>query len=249
MTAIRADVCVAACADAWRGDGEIVARPIGIIPAIAARLARATFEPDLVLSDGDAYLVSGTWPVGKAPTGPVEGWLPYRAVFEMAWAGKGHIMMMPAQVDRYGNANLSAIGTYAKPTRQLVGVCGAPGNTVNNTTSYWVPKHRTRNFPEHVDVVCGVGYDNAATAGAAAQRYLDLRRVVTNLAVLDFETTTRSMRLISVHPGVDVDEVIANTGFALIVEGEVPETRSPRPAEMTLIEQLDPDNLRFREVP
>ncbi|MEE2058999.1 CoA-transferase subunit beta [Rhodococcus artemisiae] len=248
-TPTRADVCVVACAEAWRGDGEIVARPIGVVPSIAARLARATFAPDLLLSDGDAYLVTGTWPIGRVPEGDIEGWLPYRSVFEMAWGGKGHIMMMPAQVDRYGNANLSAIGDYAKPTRQLVGVCGAPGNTVNNTTSYWVPKHLARSFPSRVDVVCGVGYDSAETAGSAAQKFHEVRRVITNLAVLDFDTSTRSMRLVSVHPGVDVEDVHASTGFPLGVTGEVPETRTPTAAEMALIEQIDPDNLRYSEVP
>ncbi len=41
--ATRADVCVVACAEAWRGDGEMLASPIGLIPTIGARLARATF--------------------------------------------------------------------------------------------------------------------------------------------------------------------------------------------------------------
>jgi hypothetical protein len=50
----RAEVVAVACADAWRGDGEIVASPFGTIPAIGARLARLTFEPDLVLTDGEA---------------------------------------------------------------------------------------------------------------------------------------------------------------------------------------------------
>ena len=62
----RAEICALACAEAWRGDGEIFASPIGIIPTIGALLARATFEPDLLLSDGEALFVAGTWPVGAA---------------------------------------------------------------------------------------------------------------------------------------------------------------------------------------
>ena len=53
-TATRAEVCVVACAEAWRGDGEILASPMGTIPTLGARLARLTFEPDLLLSDGEA---------------------------------------------------------------------------------------------------------------------------------------------------------------------------------------------------
>ena len=49
----RAEVCVVACAEVWRGDGEILASPIGTVPMIAVRLAVSTFEPDLVYTDGD----------------------------------------------------------------------------------------------------------------------------------------------------------------------------------------------------
>ena len=246
----RAEVCVVACAEAWRGDGEIVASPIGTIPTIGARLARATFEPDLLLSDGEALFMAGSWPVGEPAPGPVEGWVPYRSIFDIAWGGKRHTMMSPGQIDRFGNANISAIGDFARPTRQLLGMRGAPGNTVSHSTSYWVPRHRTRTFVPRVDVVCGVGYDSAAAAGPAASRFLALRRVVTNLAVLDFGTAEHAMRLVSVHPGVSVDEVAANTGFELTIEGDILQTRMPTPDELRLIREiLDPHLARYREVP
>jgi len=53
----RAEVCVVACAEAWRGDGAILASPMGLIPSLGARLARLTFAPDLLLTDGEAYLL------------------------------------------------------------------------------------------------------------------------------------------------------------------------------------------------
>jgi acyl CoA:acetate/3-ketoacid CoA transferase beta subunit len=245
----RAEVCVVACAEAWRGDGELLASPMGLIPSIGARLARASFEPDLLLTDGEARYIAGTWAVGTPPTGPVEGWLPFRTVFDLVWSGRRHVMMGPSQIDRYGNANISAIGDFDRPSRQLLGVRGAPGNTVNHPTSYWVPKHLRRTFVPRVDVVSGVGYDNAAKAGPSASRYLDLRRVVTNLAVLDFAAPDGAMRVASVHPGVSVDEVVANTGFELVIE-DVPETRLPSEEELRLIrEVIDPAGLRNREVP
>lgn len=245
----RAEICVIACAEVWRNDGEIVASPMGLVPSIGARLARATFAPDLMLSDGEAAFVAGTWAVGAAAPGPVESAYPYRTVFDLLWHGKRHVMMGPSQIDRFGNANISAIGDFAKPTRQLLGVRGAPGNTVNNPTSYWIPRHAARTFVESVDMVSGVGYDRAAAAGPAAQRYHDLRNVITNLAVLDFQTDERRMRLASVHPGVSVDEVVAHTGFDLVIDGDVPQTRLPTEEELTLIrEVIDPKGLRDREV-
>jgi hypothetical protein len=99
-------------------------------------------------------------------------------------------------------------------------------------------------------MVSGVGYDRARDAGPAARAFLDLRRVVTNLAVLDFGGPDHCMRLVSVHPGVTVDEVAAATGFELAVEGEVPLTRLPTEAELALIRGvIDPDGLAAREVP
>ena len=244
----RADVCVIACAEAWRGDGEILASPIGLIPTIGARLARATFEPELLLSDGEAMLTQGTWAIGEPPP-VIEGWIPYRAVFDLIYGGRRHVMMGPSQIDRYGNINISAIGDFDRPTRQLLGVRGAPGNTVHHPTSHWVPRHSLRSFVPAVDMVSGVGYDRAALAGPSAARYHELRRVVSNLGVFDFATPDHRMRLVSVHPGVSVPEVCAATGFELAVPDEVPVTRSPTSAELDLIRDvIDPRGLRLGEV-
>ncbi len=237
-------MCAVACARAWRGDGEILASPITLIPTIGARLARATTDPDLLLSDGEAALAAGVWAVGEPPPA-LEGWMPFRSVFDICWAGRRHVMMGPSQLDRHGNANISAIGDFDRPTRALLGMRGAPGNTANHPTSYWVRRHGPRVFVPRVDVVCGIGYDKAG-----AGKFLDLRRVVTNLAVLDFGGPDRTMRLVSVHPGVTVDEVVAATGFELDVPGEVPESPLPTEDELRLIrEVIDPKGLRDKEVP
>ena len=244
----RAEVCAIACAEAWRGDGEILASPIGVIPTIGARLARATFEPDLLLTDGEAMLGQGTWAIGGRPE-VIEGWLPYRAIFDLIYNGTRHVMMIPSQIDPHGNVNISAIGEFSRPRAALLGVRGAPGNTVNHPTSYWVPRHTPRTFVARVDMVSGVGYDRAAQAGPAASRYHELRRVVSNLGVFDFASPDRAMRLVSVHPGVGVDEVRAATGFDLVIPGDVPQTRQPSADELRLIRSvIDPGGSRSAEV-
>jgi acyl CoA:acetate/3-ketoacid CoA transferase beta subunit len=249
-TVSRAEVCIAACADTWRGDGEILASPMLTVPTIAARTARATFEPDLLLSDGESRLIAGTWEVDEQPPAEaVEGYIPFRKIFDILWSGKRHVMMSPSQIDRFGNANISALGDFARPSRQLLGVRGAPGNTVNHPTSYWVPKHSPRVFVDRVDMVAGVGYDRAAAVGGDVERDLDIRRVVTNLAVLDFGGADHRARLLSVHPGVSVDEVVAATGFELDIPVEVPESRPPNAEELRVIrEVVDPRGLRDKEV-
>jgi acyl CoA:acetate/3-ketoacid CoA transferase beta subunit len=250
VSASRAEVCAVAVADAFRGDGEILASCFGTIPQVGARLARLSFAPDLLMTDGIAYLRADVAPVsGDAGGEPiVEGWLPFRRVFELLWSGRRHVVMMASQIDRHGNHNFACIGPHEKPSAQLIGMRGAPGNTISHATSYWVPNHGPKVFVEKVDVVCGVGTDRAAALGRGG-RFHDLRRVVSNLGVFDFATPDRSMRLASVHPGVSVDEVVAQTGFALAVPERVPETRLPTDAELRLIrERIDPAGARDREL-
>jgi acyl CoA:acetate/3-ketoacid CoA transferase beta subunit len=257
--ASRAEVCAVAMADAFRGDGEILVSCFGTIPAIGARLARLTFAPDLLLTDGIAHLLENVQPVSTAkPSGSsgspngdavIEGWLPFRSVFDLLWSGRRHVVMMASQIDRFGNHNFACIGPHAKPKAQLLGMRGAPGNTVNHTNSYWVPAHTDKVFVEQVDVVSGIGYDRAKALGRGA-RFHEIRRVVSNLGVFDFATADRSMRLVSLHPGVTAEEVRAATRFPLAADGAVATTRAPTAEELRIVrEVLDPANLRDREVP
>ncbi|MFC8676911.1 CoA-transferase subunit beta [Streptomyces griseorubiginosus] len=249
MTEItRAEVCAAACADAWRDAGEVLAHAVGVVPSIGARLARLTTSPDLVLTDGEAYFMSEPPPLGRtaADGGVVEGWVPYRRVFDLVASGRRQSMMGASQIDRYGNQNISLIGDWRRPKRQLIGVRGAPGNTANHRTDYWVARHTPKVFVEKVDVVCGVGNDRArGTKGLGFHR---LGVVITDLAVLDYDAEGR-LRVRSLHPGVTAEEVRVNTGFEIDTSG-AGETRLPDPGELRLIrEVVDPRGLRDREVP
>jgi acyl CoA:acetate/3-ketoacid CoA transferase beta subunit len=245
----RADVCAAAIADAFKDDGEIFASPMGLLPMLGVRLAKLTSNPDLVISDGESLFLAGVPPL-FAKGDVVEGWIPFRKVFDVVAYGKRHVMMGATQVDRHGNQNISAIGDFAQPKRQLLGSRGAPGNTVNNRTSYWVPKHSPRVFVDRVDIVSGVGPQLAKQAGPAAAKHNDIHRVVTNLAVFDVKGADDTLRLLSVHPGVHVDEVREATGFELQLDRDVPETREPTMEELIIIrEVLDPKSLRHKEVP
>ena len=177
-----------------------------------------------MISDGESLFLAGTPPL-FAKADVVEGWIPFRKVFDVVAYGKRHVMMGATQVDRHGNQNISAIGPFAQPKRQLLGSRGAPGNTVNNRTSYWVPKHSTRVFVEKVDIVSGVGPALAKKAGPAAARFNDIHRIVSNLGVFDVTGPEDTVRLLSVHPGVTVDEVVENTGFELDVSCGRPRRR------------------------
>ncbi|MFW6092590.1 MAG: CoA-transferase subunit beta [Pseudomonadota bacterium] len=242
-----AELCICAAAEAFRGDGERLATSIGLVPRLAAGLAKLTFEPGLMMTDGEAYLVSEPVPVG--PRGDyrpkIEGIMNYERVFDVLNRGKRHAMVTPVQLDRFGQMNISVIGDYAKPKTQLLGVRGYPGNTINNTNSMFVPNHGSRTFVSgEVDMVGGIGYNPARWPGGVRPRFLDLRLIVTNLAVMDFQGPDNGIRVRSLHPGVSLEQVRENTGFELAVADELAETPAPTAEQLEILDRLDPHDLR-----
>ena len=185
---------------------------------IAGRLAKATFESAMVMTDTVSVLAANTIPVGDPDAERlVEAWMPYRDLFDIVWSGRRHIVMGASQIDPYGNQNFAAIGDWKKPKAQLLGLRGAPGNLVNNTTSYWIPNHSTRSFVEKVDVVSGPGYDRVSELSGWIQSNHEIRQIVSNLGILNFSNQEKRMQLVSCHPNVTVEEIIAATGFELLV--------------------------------
>ena len=242
----RAEYCAIACAEIFSGAGEIMASPMATLPLIGARLARLTTEPDLLITDGEALIFADTPAVGAKA--PIEGWMPFRKVFDVVASGRRHVVMGANQIDRHGNQNLSAFGPLQHPTRQMFGVRGAPGNTINHPTSYWVGKHSSRVFCDNVDIVSGVGYDQVDPENPAF-RFLHLHRVVSNLGVFDFGGPGHTFRALSLHPGVTANQVAENTSFEVAGLDEAWVTREPTEEELHLIrEVLDPRSLRDREV-
>lgn len=242
----RAEICAVACAELFRDAGEIMVSPMTTMVSIGARLARLTFAPDILLTDGEAQLLADTPAIGA--TGPVEGWMPFGRVFEtLAW-GRRHVVMGANQIDRHGNQNLSAFGPLQHPSRQMFGVRGAPGNTINHATSYWVGNHCPRVFCESVDIVSGIGWDKV-DPGNPAYRFVNIHRVVSNLGVFDFGGPGHTMRAVSLHPGVDPDQVRSNTSFEIDGLDAAPQTRLATAEELALIrERIDPRGLRDKEV-
>lgn len=244
-----AELCITAAAEAWRDAGEVLASGLGLVPRLAAGLAKLTFSPDLMMTDAECLLVAEPVPVGKRGDGyrmPVEGWLPFRKVFDLLWSGRRHAMTMPTQIDRFGAINISFIGgTFEKPKVQLLGVRGIPGNTINHPCSFFVADHSKRSFVEGVDMVSGCGYDPQRWQAGVRRDFHRLGLVVTNLAVLDFEGPEHAMRLRSLHPGVTLEQVDAATSFPLARAADVGATPVPTPEQLGLIRTvLDPHDLR-----
>lgn len=241
------DLCIVACSEAFRGNGEIVATGVGPVPRLAAGLAKLTHSPELMMTDGEAYLVEQPVPIG--PRGYDDrakaGWLPFSRFFDAAvWSGRRHAMVTPTQLDRFGQINLSYMGgTYDRPRTQMLGVRGFPGNTIYHPNSFFFPAHSARTFVDQVDMISGAGYNPAKRVAGGNYSGMDLRLIVTNLCVMDFGGTDNAIRVISLHPGVTFDEVQDATGFAL-VKGDLVETPLPTAEQLDVIASLDPHNIR-----
>ena len=207
-----------ACADIFRGEGRILASAFGTAPRLGARLAKATFSPELVLTDGATTIVDAE--------GTPLGHLGFSRVFDLVWAGRRHAVLGASQLDRHGNANLSCIGPWERPKIQLLGARGLPGNTRCHGCSYWIPNHGPRVLVDAVDFVSGLGTNNGAH---------ELRRLVTDLGVFDFAGPDGTVRLRTLHPGATEDQVHERTGFPVHVPADVGETRGPTPQELDLL--------------
>jgi len=243
-----AELCIFACTQAFRNNGEVIATGVGPVPRLAAGLAKLTHSPELMMTDGEAYLVEQPVPLG--PRGYDDrkpaGYLPFSRFFDAAvWTGRRHAMVTPTQIDRFGQINLSQLGgTHHQPKTQMLGVRGFPGNTIYHPNSFFFPSHTSRVFVTgEVDMVSGVGYNLAKRVPGGNYSAVELRQIVTNLCVMDFGGPGHAVRVVSLHPGVTFTEVQEATGFELI-DAVVGETVLPGPEELAIIASLDPHGIR-----
>ncbi len=242
-----AELLIAACAEVWRDDPEWLATGITPIPRLGASLAKLTFNPRLMITDGENMFLEEPAPIGPRDTGPtVEGWAPFARTFDNLWGGRRHALVAPVQIDRFGQTNISVIGDHASPKAALLGARGFPGNSISHPNSYFVPQHSRRSMVAgEVDFVCSVGYNPARWPDGRKPHRLELRRIITNLCVLDFGGVDHAIRLVSLHPGVSADEVRENTGFDVAVpDGAIPVTPLPDAEALAVIRRLDPHDIR-----
>ena len=242
------DRIICAASDAWKNDGEVLATGIGIVPRLAASISMLSSNPDLMMTDSEAWLVSEPVPVGPRNGYEIkrEGWMGFTRIFDNVWSGKRHAMVGPTQIDRFGQANISMIGKdYDKPRTMMLGVRGFPGNSISHANSFFVPNHSTKVFVDgEVDMVASVGYNPARLARGWSLDDIDVRMVFTNLAVMDFGGPERQLQVLSLHPGVTAEQVQEATGFALHIPADVQETAAPTDAQLALLARMDPHNLR-----
>ena len=151
-----------------------------------------------------------------------------------------------AQIDCYGNLNSTVIGDHKNPKVRLPGSGG--GNDVGS--SCWrtiaIMIHDKRRFVEKIDFLTTPGF--LSGPGAREEAGLPINtgpyRVVTNLGIMGYDDESKKMKLLSVNPGVTVEQVIENTGFELLIADEVTNNDHPTDEELKLLrDEIDPDGL------
>jgi glutaconate CoA-transferase subunit B len=248
-----AELCICACAEAFRDDGEVLATGIGVIPRLSASLAMKTFSPDLMMTDSEAFMLSEPNPLGERGGDfrqRNENWMGFSRIFDNVWSGSRHAMLGPTQVDRYGQSNTSALGgSYAAPKVMMLGARGFPGNSISHQNSFFVPAHSTRVFVEgECDFVSSIGYNPARLPRGHSLDDIDIRLIVTDLCVMDFGGPDHQVRLVSLHPGIALEQVLENTGFPVHVAGDVATTPAPTDEQLAIIAALDPHDLRAAQI-
>ena len=248
-----AELMVVAAARAFADKGEILASGIGVIPRLAASLAMKTCNQHLLMTDSEAWVLSEPNPVSGLTSHahqPQESWMGFSRIFDNVWSGRRHAMVGPAQIDRFGQTNISALGDdYAKPRVQMLGVRGYPGNSINHGNSFVVPAHSRRIFVGgECDTVCSIGFNPDRLPKGYQLDDIEIGLVITNLCVMDFNGPDHGAQLLSLHPGITADRVTEQTGFALHIPPSLGTTTAPTQAQLDIIDALDPKNVRGGQI-
>ncbi len=231
-------------------DGQIVFAGVGI-PLLAATLAQGVHAPGLtILFEGGVigpFVVPGELPPStneQRCTRRANMVLPITDVLLLLQRGYIDVGFMGgAQIDRYGNLNSSFIGDPEKPATRLPGTGG--GNDISSLTQMIVAmKHEKRRFVDKVDFITSPGFIDGGSSRADCGLIAGgMFRVVTDLAILDFDDDTKEMKVLALHPGVEPDEVRDNTGFDITIPDHVGRTDPPQKDELAVLRNLDPERL------
>jgi glutaconate CoA-transferase subunit B len=229
-------------------DGQTVFTGVGA-PMMATALALRRHAPTLTMVV-EGGIVGPEWKPGWLPISTNEMRAAFRAqmlpaitdIFLMAQRGFLDVGFIGgAQIDRYGNLNTSAIGTYARPKVRLPGSGGANDIISLCREVIILTAHEPRRFVDVVDFITSPGF----LSGGDSRRQSGLlwggvSRVVTTLGLFGFDPASRRMRVDAVHSGVTVEEVQAQTPFELLVADAVATTAPPSADELAVLRALDP---------
>ena len=154
----------------------------------------------------------------------------------------------PAQIDMYGNTNNICIGDWKNPKIRFPGCAGIADFSMfySRGSFLYTPRHDKKTFVPEVDFISGVGFPDGkpSICGGAGPQC-----IITNLAYLTFDEVSKRMKIGTIHPGIEIEDVKKNTGFELIIPKDLRETKPPTLKEIKLLrEKVDPLGIRKLEI-
>jgi len=213
------------------------------IPMLAACLAQRRHAPSLmpVFEFGGFGAILDDLPMAVGEARTFHRALHASGITDtMETAARGFIdygFLGGAQIDPYGNLNSTVIGPHDKPKARLPGSGGA--NDVGSLCwrTIIIIRHSVRSFVPRCDFVTTPGYLSGPGAREAAglPPGTGPLYVVSTLALMGFDDESKHMKLLATHPGVTVDQVVAETGFELIIPPEVGKSRAPSVEELRIL--------------
>ena len=220
-------------------------------PNIACNLAKRTVSPrlELVYESGVFGSVPARLPLSIGDPTLVTGSASVTSMYELfayyLQAGLIDVGFLGAsQIDRFGNINTTVIGGYDAPRVRLPGSGGACEIAINAKKVFVIMPQSKRSFVERIDFVTSPGHlTGSRPPGWGAGPSV----VVTDIGVYRFDEATGEMELVSLHPGLTVQDARDNAGWNLRVSPEVQQTPAPSGEELRLIrEELDPEGAYTR---
>jgi glutaconate CoA-transferase subunit B len=228
-------------------------------PLAAAMLAQKTHAPNLVIlfEAGGMAPILERLPISVGGSPTQTGAIMHSSMFDiMEMCQRGMVdysFLGGAQIDQYGNLNSTMIGdTYGSPKVRLPGSGGANDLASLCWQTVTIIPHEKRKFVPRVDFITTPGYLSGPGAREAAGLPPDTGpyKVISTLALMDFDPQSKRMRVESLHPGVTREEVVAATGFEMLFAAHPGVTPEPTPAELSILrEQVDPQGRVIGKAP
>lgn len=232
--------------------GEALVSSVTAFGSLSAYLAKTRYEPDLaVLSTPESGMDVTPMPtltLGAFLTEAQQGiTLSMEEIFDAIFTDRFRIWINPAQIDQYGNTNISVIGDWQHPKVALVGSRGIPEDTSHlSGLTYYMLQHDKRAVVDQVHFRSGGG--NGAEREETLGRAGAPNVLVTDLGVFDFTGPAGSMAIRSLHPGITVEEVQEKSGCPIHVPDTIETTPEPTPEDVQLIRDTDPLEVRKLEM-
>ncbi|MDF2766146.1 MAG: Acyl CoA:acetate/3-ketoacid CoA transferase beta subunit, partial [Rhodospirillales bacterium] len=143
-----------------------------------------------------------------------------------------------AQLDRYGTINTTVIGDYRKPSVRLPGAGGAPEIATLAGEVFIILRHGKRALVDKLDFATSRGLLPGDRVEGAGRRGKGPTVLVTDLGILKPDRESRELTLVSLHPGVTIEQAKAATGWPLQVAADLIETPPPAAAELEALRAL-----------